>query len=110
MIYITGDTHGDVDFDKLLKLKEKNLSYEDYLIICGDAAICWSPFDLIRFLRIYNDIGCTILFVDGNHENFDMQGSRGCIPDPPGESGLVSRGSKGLHSPLESRRVSLGAH
>ena len=38
------------------------------------------------------------------------QGSRGCIPDPPGESGLVSRGSKGLHSPLESRRVSLGAH
>ena len=38
------------------------------------------------------------------------QGSRGCIPDPPGESGLVSRGSKGLRSPLESRRVSLGAH
>ena len=37
------------------------------------------------------------------------QGSRGCIPDPPGESGLVSRGSKGLNS-LESRRVSLGAH
>ena len=29
---------------------------------------------------------------------------------PPGESGLVSRRSKGLHSPLESRRVSLGAH
>ena len=45
MIYITGDTHGDVDFGKLLILKEKNLSYEDYLIICGDAAICWSPFD-----------------------------------------------------------------
>ena len=67
MIYITGDTHGDVDFDKLLKLKEKNLSYEDYLIICGDAAICWSPFDLIRFLRIYNNIGCTILFIDGTH-------------------------------------------
>ena len=38
------------------------------------------------------------------------QGSRGCIPDPPGESDLVSRGSKGLNSPLESRRVSLGAH
>ena len=72
MIYITGDTHGDVDFDKLLRLKEKNLSYEDYLIICGDAAICWSPFDSIRFLRMYNDLGCTILFIDGNHENFDM--------------------------------------
>ena len=37
------------------------------------------------------------------------QGSRGCIPGTPGESGLVSRGSQGLRSPLESRRGSLGA-
>ena len=29
------------------------------------------------------------------------QGSRGCIPGSPGESGLVSRGSQGLRSPLE---------
>ena len=45
--------------------------------------------------------------------NVPLQGrqtSRGCIPDSPGESGLISRGSKGLRSPLESRRVSLGAH
>ena len=38
------------------------------------------------------------------------QGSRGCISVSPGESGLVSRGSQGLRSPLESRRGSLGAH
>ena len=38
------------------------------------------------------------------------QGSRGCIPYSHGESGLVSRGSKGLRFPLESRRGSLGAH
>ena len=37
------------------------------------------------------------------------QGSQGCILDSPGESGLVSRGSQGLRSPLESRRVSFGA-
>ena len=37
------------------------------------------------------------------------QGSRGCIPGSPGESGLASRGSKGLRSPLEPRRGSLGA-
>ena len=30
-------------------------------------------------------------------------------PGSPGESGLVSRGSQGLRSPLESRRGSLGA-
>ena len=34
---------------------------------------------------------------------------RRCIPGSPGESGLVSRGSQGLRSPLESRRGALGA-
>ena len=39
MIYVTGDTHGDIDYKKLLALKKKNISYKDYLIICGDAGI-----------------------------------------------------------------------
>ena len=72
MIYITGDTHGDFDYKKLLALKEKNLSYCDYLIICGDAGICWSSDTLQYFIDLYRDIGCTILFIDGNHENFEM--------------------------------------
>ena len=72
MIYITGDTHGDIDYKKLLTLKEKNLSYDDYLIICGDAGICWSPQTFQYHLDLYNDIGCTIIFIDGNHENFEM--------------------------------------
>lgn len=72
MIYITGDTHGDIDYKKLLQLKEKNLCYGDYLIICGDAGICWSPQTFQYHLDLYNDIGCTILFIDGNHENFTM--------------------------------------
>ena len=72
MIFVTGDTHGDVDYSKLLKLKQRKLSINDYLIICGDAAICWSIYETVRFLELYNDIGCTIIFIDGNHENFDM--------------------------------------
>ena len=31
MIYVTGDTHGDIDYKKLLTLKKKNVSYKDYL-------------------------------------------------------------------------------
>ena len=72
MIFITGDTHGDIDYKKLLILKERNLSYDDYLIICGDAGICWSIWELPRFLKLYNDIGCTIFYIDSNHENFEM--------------------------------------
>ena len=40
----------------------------------------------------------------------ERQGSRGCIQDSPGESSLISSGCTELHSPLELRRVSLGAH
>ena len=72
MIFVTGDTHGDIDFKKLLQLKEMNLSFGDYLIICGDAGICWSSLNFQRFLDLYRGIGCTIIFIDGNHENFDM--------------------------------------
>ena len=72
MIFITGDTHGDIDYDKLLSLKEKNVSYEDYLIICGDCGICWSKSLLPSFLKLYNAIGCTIIYIDGNHENFNL--------------------------------------
>ena len=37
-------------------------------------------------------------------------GISGCIQHSPGESGLVSSGSKELCTTLEIRRVSLGAH
>ena len=43
--------------------------------------------------------------------NVPLQGrqrSRGCILDAPEESGLISRGRKGLCSALESRQVFLG--
>lgn len=72
MIFITGDTHGEIDYPKLLKLKEFDLTYDDYLIICGDVGICWSTERLEIMLNLYRNIGCTILFIDGNHENFEL--------------------------------------
>ena len=75
MIFITGDTHGNYDFDKLKVLMQKELTFNDYLIICGDVAICWSVKELPYFLNLYRQLGCTIFFVDGNHENFDMLNS-----------------------------------
>ena len=75
MIYVTGDTHGDIDFRKLISLAKRDLSYNDYLIICGDAGICWSDDTFQYFLSLYNALGCMVIFVDGNHENFDMLNS-----------------------------------
>lgn len=71
MIYITGDTHGDIkrfDDPKLKKIKPG-----DSLIICGDFGFIWDGSEKERKTlyslgsRKYN-----IFFVDGKHENFDL--------------------------------------
>ena len=74
MIYITGDTHGDIDFKKLITFFSNRLVNEnDYLIILGDAGIVWSEEE--NYINDYSSLGLTILFIDGNHENFEMLNS-----------------------------------
>ena len=72
MIFVTGDTHGEIDFAKLNDLKKKKVTRDDILIICGDVGVCWSEHDFPRMVQMYESIGCTVFFVDGNHENFTM--------------------------------------
>ncbi|MBQ7275783.1 MAG: metallophosphoesterase [Bacilli bacterium] len=71
MIYITGDTHGNIDFKKIKDyFSKKYVTNEDYLIILGDAGIVWSENEC--FIHNYAYLGLTILFIDGNHENFEL--------------------------------------
>ena len=74
MIFITGDTHGTHDFSKLTKFAELNLNLtkSDYLIIAGDFGGVWCAETLRKDLKPYIDLPFTVLFVDGNHENFDL--------------------------------------
>lgn len=74
MIYVTGDTHGDIDFLKLHIFAENNpeLTRDDYVIIAGDFGGIWSEFTMDRTLTPYEKLPFTVLFVDGNHENFDI--------------------------------------
>ena len=73
-IVIVGDTHGIKDAGKIKRLQEsdKKLDYGDYIIICGDVGIVWSKETLKESIEFYENFGTNILFVDGNHENFDM--------------------------------------
>ena len=72
MIYITGDTHQFVNFDKLKNyFSKKYISKKDYLIILGDAGIIWDK-NYKDVLLKYSFLGLTIFFIDGNHENFDL--------------------------------------
>lgn len=72
-IFITGDTHGTIDFKKLTMRHfpiQKELNKSDILIICGDSGLCWSGKDDDKWLQQwYEDKNFTTLIVDGNHEN-----------------------------------------
>lgn len=74
MIYVTGDTHGEVTFQKLPAFARANpqLTKRDYVIIAGDFGGVWSEKTLEEDLRPYSELPFTVLFVDGNHENFDL--------------------------------------
>jgi hypothetical protein len=74
MIFVTGDTHGGHDCNKLLTLKQKNpaLTREDFVIVAGDFGGVWSKGELQRNLAKYKRLPYTVLFADGNHENFDL--------------------------------------
>ena len=74
MIYVTGDTHGLIDIDKIKNfLSNTNVSKNDYLIIVGD--VCCPEFGQeIPYGKVFdfwNNIPMQILFIDGNHENFN---------------------------------------
>ena len=72
MLYLTGDTHGEImrfKHNGLRKIKKN-----DTLIVCGDFGFVWGEQDkamsaALKWLgkRKYN-----IVFVDGVHENFEL--------------------------------------
>jgi len=74
MIFVTGDTHGDEHFLKLRELctKRKELTRKDYVIIAGDFGGVWFKGRYNQDLLDFKRLPYTVLFVDGNHENFDI--------------------------------------
>ncbi len=73
MILITGDTHGTIDYNKIHLLNNRKiLGHNDYLIIAGDFGAVWDKNTLEKDLSYYTKLPFVVLFVDGNHENFDL--------------------------------------
>ena len=79
MIYVTGDIHGSHDISKLGSENESlfaAMTKSDYVIICGDFGLIWDNGYEDRKWRDWLDRqNYTTLFVDGNHENFDILNS-----------------------------------
>ena len=71
MVYLTGDTHGELDRFKHGKLRW--LGKRDVVLVLGDFGFVWDgskaeqkKLDWLR-KRPY-----TLLFLDGSHENYDL--------------------------------------
>ena len=76
MIYITGDCHGDFSrFGSKIFYEQKDMTKNDYIIICGDFGGIWDRNESGEFeAKLLDELESkpfTTLFVDGNHENFD---------------------------------------
>lgn len=77
---ITGDIHATHDIRKLSsdnfnKNNEINLTKDDYLIICGDFGLVWNEKykeTCDEWLDWLEAKPWTTLFVDGNHEGFEL--------------------------------------
>lgn len=76
MIFVTGDTHAEFSrFSTKRFPEQKEMTKDDYVIICGDFGGIWnylrSDVTELYWLKWLEEKPFTILFVDGNHENFD---------------------------------------
>ncbi len=77
MIYITGDTHGEFSnrFNSRNFFEQKDMTKDDYVIICGDFGGIWDVDCEGKYEKYWLDWleerSYTLLFIDGNHENFD---------------------------------------
>ena len=74
IIWITGDTHGGwihrLNMDSFPEQRE--MTKEDYVIVLGDFGI-WRDSPQQRwYLNWLEERNFTTLFIDGNHENYDI--------------------------------------
>lgn len=72
MIFLTGDTHGDIDIHKLnsKNFDSSDLTKDDFIIVLGDFGLVWNNSKEELFWRKWlDDKPWTTLFIDGNHEN-----------------------------------------
>ena len=76
MIFITGDCHADWSrFSQRRFIQQNELTRNDYVIVCGDFGIWHDTKEERYWLDWLSKKQFTILFVDGNHENFDRLNS-----------------------------------
>lgn len=72
MIYVTGDCHADwTRFSMGGFPEQKEMTRDDFVIVCGDFGLWHDTPTEKWWFKWFAQKNFTVLFVDGNHENFD---------------------------------------
>lgn len=77
MIYLTGDTHNDFSrlSNKYFKRHNLKINENDYIVVCGDLGLCWAKNKTFEWNgKWFSERAYALLWVQGNHENYDMIG------------------------------------
>ena len=74
MIFVTGDTHSEFGgrFNTKNFPEQKEMTKDDYVIICGDCGGIWESEESREekyWLNMFEEKSFTLLFLDGNHDN-----------------------------------------
>lgn len=74
MLYITGDTHGELDRFRSFHPKRSLFSKEkDFLVVCGDFGFLWDGSEEERKKLLWlSKRPYTVLFIEGTHDNLDL--------------------------------------
>ena len=109
MIYITGDTHGSP-----ARLSRETMPFadrwtkRDTLIVCGDFGYLFTGGLREELaLRELSFRPYTILFLDGNHENFDLLNT---YPPVPWKGGLARRIRRNVYHLMRGQVYELEGH
>ena len=95
MIYVTGDTHGEVARFLENNMGDESWAENDVLIICGDFGFVFLNDEAEKKVLDYLEAKpYTICFCDGNHENFNALYS---YPEEEWNGGKVHRIRKNIY-------------
>lgn len=76
MVYVTSDLHGAFDIHKINPdefIPGRTMTDQDILLVCGDFGCIWDGGSSDHFwLNWLESLPWTTVFIDGNHENFDV--------------------------------------
>lgn len=91
MLYLTGDTHGDVSrlksFKRLFRHKKR-----DYVCICGDFGVVWDGGAAEqKSLHFLEGLDCDVLFLEGTHDNLDRLEGYPTVEYHGGQAGQLGK-------------------